>query len=312
MKNFKFAIVDNTTYAGKDALDFYSKALLEGASKATFRVVPGVKSKIKLPRYDVGNLIKPAGCAWSNQGEGTLSQKEMEVCAKDIQLELCTTTFEQNFLGELLRPGHNTGEVAPAEFMDYMLNQVALKVQNDLEIAVWQGDSEDMSYPYNICDGLIKKLNDDNSVIDVTTSPLEVVNVSNVISVLKAVYQAIPKTVIKNQNLKMYVSDYIYKLYQEAVANASAEAYYVGAKEPNFLGIPLHWSPGMPDGTVVAAVSTNLVLLTDLLSDEEEVNVIPQAAISGVRSVRIAGGFKFGVDFLIGEEIVIFQGEAEA
>lgn len=305
MKKFKFAITDNTVYTGQDALDFYSKALLEGASKSTFRVIPGVKSLIKLPRYDAGNLIKDAGCAWSPTGEGTLSQKSMSICAKDLQLELCTDTFEGNFLGSFLREGHNTGEVAPSMFIDYMLAEVGKKVQNDLELAVWQGDSDSLNYPENICDGLLLKMDADADVIAITGA--SAVTLSNVIAEITKVYNAIPQTVIKNPNLKIYVSDFVYKLYQQAIATASSEAFYVGAKEPNFLGIPLHWSPGMPNERMVAAVSDNLVLLTDLLSDEEELNIIPQSNVTGTRTVRIAGGFKFGVDYLISEEVVVYD-----
>lgn len=308
MKKFKFAITDNTTYSGQDAIDFYSKALLEGASKSTFRVIPGVKSKIKLPRYDAGDIIQDAGCSWAPAGEGTLDQKTFEVCSKDIQLELCTTTFENNFLGELLRPGHNTGEVAPTEFIDYMLSEVGKKVQNDLEIAVWQGDTESLNYPQNTCDGLLKKFANDVKVLTVTEAAT--IDLSNVIAEIKKVYDEIPATIIYDPNLRIYVSDYIYRLYQQAIASASNEAYYVGAKEPNFLGINLIWAPGLPAGTMVAAATDNILLLTDLLSDEEELNVIPQAALSGVRTVRIAGGFKFGVDYLISEEIVWYNGNA--
>lgn len=308
MKKFKFAIVDNTTYSGQDAIDFYSKALLEGASKSTFRVIPGVKSKIKLPRYDAGNIIKDAGCAWSPAGEGTLDQKSFEVCAKDIQLELCTTTFENNFLGELLRPGHNTGEVAPTEFIDYMLGEVSKKVQNDLEIAVWQGDTDSLVYPLNQCDGLLKKFATDVAVLTVTEAAT--IDLSNVIAEVTKVYEAIPATVVTNPNLRIYVSDYIYRLYQQAIAAASNESYYVGAKEPNYLGINLIWAPGLPAGNMVAAVTDNIILFTDLLSDEEELNIIPQASVTGTRTVRIAGGFKFGVDYLISEEIVWYNGNA--
>jgi len=305
MKKFKFAITDNTVYTGQDAIDFYSKALLEGPSKSTFRVIPGVKSKIKLPRYDAGNVIQEAGCTWTPSGEGTLSQKAFEVCSKDIQLELCVTTFENNFLGELLRPGHNSGEVAPTEFVDYMLGEVGKKVQNDLEIAVWQGDSDSLNYPQNICDGLIGKFEDDNAVIGVTGASGGI-NLSNVIDEVTAVYEAIPATIINNPNLRIYVSDNIYRLYQQAIAAASNEAYYVGAKTPNYLGIDLVWAPGMPAGNMVAAVTDNILLFTDLLSDEEELNIIPQANVSGTRTVRIAGGFKFGVDYLISDEIVFY------
>lgn len=300
-KLFQFAITDNTNYAGKDLIDFYSKALLEGASKGTFRVIPGVKSKVQVPRYDAGQIIKDASCTWSAAGEGTLSQKSMEACSKDIQLELCTTTFESNFLGEYLRAGHNNGEVAPQVFVDYMVGQVRDKVQNDLEIAVWQGNATGETYPQNICDGLLKKFGADVNVIDVTGVTL---TLSNIIAEVTKVYEAIPATVINNPELKIYVSDNAYRLYQQAIAAASNEAYYVGAKEPNFLGIPLHWSPGMPANRMVAAASDNLVLLTDLLGDEEELSIIPQRDKSGTRTVRVVGGFKFGVDFLVAEEIV--------
>ena len=308
MKKFKFALVDNTTYTGQDALDFYSKALLEGPSKSTFRVIPGVKSKIKLPRYDAGDIIKEAGCVWTPQGEGVLDQKPFEVTAHDIQLELCTTTFEQNFLGELLRPGHNTGEVAPTQFLDYMLGEVGKKVQNDLELVVWQGDEASLNYPQNVSDGLLLKFGADANVL--TPTPAANINLSNVISEISKLYDAIPTTVLNNPNLRLYVSDYIFRLYQQAVAAASNEVYYVGAKEGNFLGIPMVWAPGMPAGNMVASVTDNLLLFTDLLSDEEELNVIPQAAVSGTRTVRIAGGFKFGVDYLISEEIVWYNGNA--
>lgn len=306
-KNFKFALVDSTSYCGKNALEFYSKALLEGGSRDTFRVVPGVKGTVKLPRYDAGNIIKDAGCSWSSTGEGTLSQKEMSVCAKDIQLELCATTFEGNFLGELLRPGHNTGEVTPQVFLDYLLEQVVRKIQNDLEIAVWQGDVDSGSYPTSICDGLLKQMLADTNIIDVLT-PTTII-ASTVIAEMKKMYALVPKEIINAPELRFYVSDNVFRSYQQAIANQSSEAYYVGEKEPDFLGIPLVWSPGLPPSTMVAAKYDNIVILTDLLSDEEELNVIPQGPITGVRTIRVAGGFKFGVSYLVSEEIVLYDGD---
>lgn len=306
MKNFKFAITDNTTYTGKDALDFYSKALLEGSSKSTFAVIPNVKSKIKLPRYDAGEIIKDEGCSWSPSGEGALSQKTFEVCSKDIQLELCTNTFEKNFLGELLRPGSNTGEVAPADFVDYMLNQVGKQIQNDLEIVVWQGNTGSTAYPYSVCNGIVVKALADPGVVDVT-GPSGGITISNVIAEITKVYDKIPVTIIDNEDLVIYVSDYIAGLYMQAVAAASNEAYYVGAKELNFLGIKMVRAKGMSAQTMVAGLRTNFVLLTDLLSDEMSLNVIPQANLTGTRTVRIAGNFKFGVDYKVSEEVVLYQ-----
>jgi len=306
MNTQKFTITDNTTYTGKDALDFYSTALLEGVSTSSFRLVSGVETKIKLPLYDAGNVIQDAGCSWSPSGEGTLDQKSFEVCAKNIQLELCTTTFENNFLGELLKPGSNTGEVSPAVFTDYMLNEVALKVSNDLEVATWKGDSATSSYPMSICDGILKIAAADVNVVDAT--PAGTITLANVIAEITKVYNLIPNTIINKDDVKIYVSDYIARLYVQAIAAASNEAYYVGKKELNFLGIELFAAPGMADGSMVAGSSSNFVFLTDLQSDEEGINVIPQYPISGVRSVRIVGAFKFGVGYLVSEEVVLYAG----
>lgn len=306
MKKFNFSLTDNTTYCGKNALDFYSRALLQGGSKELFRVIPGVKSKIKLPIYDSGAIIKDAGCAWSPSGEGTLNQKAMEVCSKDIQLEFCATTFENNFLGEMLKPGHNV-EHAPTQFIDYVLDNVANKIQHDLEIAVWQGVATDLNYPYNICDGLLKKAVEANDFVEVFGTA---VTTANVVAEITKVYDKIPVTVLNDPNLTIFVADNIYRAYLQAVANASSEAYYVGAKEANFLGIKLVLAPGMPTNNMVASSTENIVLLTDLLSDEEELNIIPQAQITGVRTVRVSGGFKFGVDYVIGDEFVWYRGSA--
>lgn len=303
-KKFKFAITDNTIYEGRDAVDFFSEALLDGVSSKTFRVIPGVKSKIKLPQYQVGELIKEAGCSWAPTGEGSLSQKSFECCPLQLQMELCTTTFENNFLGEYLRPGSNTGEVAPELFISYMLNQVKKQVQNDLELAVWKGDSTSPSYPTNICDGLELQLAADGDVIVATGTT---VTLSNVIAEITSVYDAIPQTVLNSPDLVIYVGTAIYKLYQQAIAAASSEAYYVGAKEPNFLGIPIVWAPGMSNNTMVAGVKSNFILLTDLLSDEETVTVVPQWNVSAVSTVRIAGNFKWGVSYLVGSEIVFYS-----
>jgi hypothetical protein len=303
-KKMAFAITDSTVYEGKDAVDFFSEALLDASSVKTFRVIPGVKSKIKLPQYDAGELIKDAGCSWSPAGEGTLSQKSFEVCDKEFQLELCTTTFEANFLGEYLRPGSNTGEVSPALFTNYMLEQVKKKIKNDLELATWQGDVDSLTYPYNICDGIEKQLTADAEVIDVTGTTL---TVTGIVEEMAKVYDAIPQTIINNPDLVIYLPTSAYKLYMQALANASNESFYVGAKEGNFLGIPVIMAPGMSNNTMVAGLKSNFIVLTDLMDDYEAVNVVPQWNVSAVSTVRIAGRFKWGVSYLVPSEIVFYS-----
>lgn len=307
MKKFNFAMTDNTVYTGKDLTDFYSKALLEGRTRYGFKVVPGIKSTAKLPRWDAGNLLQTDTCKPSATGEGTLSQKSVEVCPFVIKNEFCVQTFENDFLGEYLANGSMTGEIMPMMFQDYVVNQIQAKVQNDLELITWQGDSESLVYPFSACDGLLKKLGEDSAVIDAT--PAATITAANVIAEIKKVYDLIPVTVIAKEDLTIYASDYIVRLYQSAIAAQSNEAYYVGAKENNFLGIKIVRAEGMAAGSMVAAQASNLLLLTDLLSDEESLRILPQGDVNGDETVIFNARFKFGVDYAVSEEIVLYAGD---
>lgn len=304
MKKFNFDINDNTVYTGADTTEFYSKALLEGVSTATFRMIPGVKSTIKVPRFDSGDLIQQGDCAFTPSGAGILSQKSMEVADLKINTNLCTKTMEENFLSEYLKKGSNTGEVAPKVFIDFMLNNMSESVRQDLELAAWQGDTG-AAYPFSLVDGLEKKMDADGDIIK-PINPVAI-TVANVIAEMNRVYNAIPKAILHKEDLTIYVADNVARAYNQAVAAASNEAYYVGKKELDFLGVKMISALGMSDNTIVAAQGSNLIFLTDMLNDSEEIMVINQYPITGARSTNIATNFKFGVDYLVSEEIVFYQ-----
>lgn len=308
IKSLRFAITDNTVYTGKDALDFYSNSLLKFVSAPYMTLVPNVKSKIKLPKYDLVNLIQDADCTWGAAGEGTLDQKAFEVCDLKVQLQYCVTTFEQNFLNEVMRPGF-TGEIMPQVFETYIIDQVARKTAQDLELIAWQGDTGTSSYPLSKCDGLVKRFKADSDVIDITATAS--VNVSNVIGEIQKVYNAIPSVVWANkEDLKIFVPISIGKLYRQAVANASAEAYFVGDRPLNFLGIEIVETHGLPDKVMVAARVSNLLFLTDLLSDvptEQAPTLINMLQTTGEPNLRFFAFFKAGFDYKIGAEVVLYS-----
>lgn len=301
MKKFNFAITDNTVYTGKDAFDkFYSAALLSAPSISQVTLVPNVKSSIKLTKFDLGNILQAENCSFSGTGEGTLAQKSFEVCPIKVNLEYARCTFEQNYMNEFMRPGMSD-EVMPATFQDYILSMVGKKTAADIEKIMWQGVGSGATYPTALCEGLEAQLAADSDVIDVTAVTI---TSSNVIAELQKVYDAIPATVINKSDLKIFVSTKVAKLYKQAVAAASAEAYYTKNAELTFLGVPMVEAPGLSDNKMVAAATSNLVFLTDLMSDWEDVLVIPQRDKSGSNTVRLVADFKIGFGYLYGAEIV--------
>jgi hypothetical protein len=300
------ALIDNTVYTGKDAEGFYSKALLSGPSKSLLTLIPNVKSKIKLADFNLGNILQDADCTFSSDGEGVLEQKSFEVCPIKINLEYCQRTFETNYLSEQLRAGSNGAEVISQSMSDYLLDITARKTSADLEKIVWQGNTGTGStYPLNVCDGLLKKMDDANDVIEVTGSTI---SPSTVIAALTAVYNAIPNEVFTSKDdVKIFAPIQVTKAYKAAVATQSNEVYFVGDKTLNFLGIEIVEAPGMPNNNIVAGSLSNMFLFTDLESDFEDIQILNMKTTLGQPTVRLVGEFKFGVDFYYGSEIVRFK-----
>lgn len=298
------AFVDNTTFTGRDAEGFYSAALLSGPSKGLLTLIPNVKSKIKLAGFDLGNILQDADCSFSSSGEGTLEQKSFEVCPIKINLEYCARTFETNYLSQQLRAGSMNGEVMPQSMEQYLLELTARKVSADLETIVWQGNTTGATYPINVCNGLLFKFSGDTDVVKPTGFAL---TLANIISATTVVYNAIPTVVFPKEDLKIFMGVAAAKLYRQAIAAASSEAYYVGAKTLDFLGIEIVEAPGMPANVIVAGALSNMFLLTDLESDFSDVLVISMMGTLGQPTLRLVGDFKFGVDYFYGDEIVYFR-----
>lgn len=300
------SFVDNTTYAGKDLPGFYSKALLLGNTKENITIYPNVKSKVKIASLDLDNIVQADGCDFEDQGTSTLAQKTLEVCPLKINLQYCTLTFEANYLSEQLRAGSNQGEVMPTSTSDYIVGQVMKHVNAFLEKLIWQGDVDGSpaNGPMTLCDGLLKKFDADGDVVKINNTTI---TTSNVIAELTKVYEGIPDELYDGmQELKWFIPVGVAKIYKQVVAAASAETYYVKDAELSFLGIQMIVTKGMPANTMVCAAKENLWMGTDLMSDLEDIKIINLYDTLGEKKVRLVGGFKFGVNYGVSEEVVYY------
>lgn len=305
MKNFKLSFTDNTTYAGKDLEGFYAQALLKGVSKEAFKLIPNVKSTAKIAQLNLGTILQDADCTFNGTGEGTLAQKTITAHDVKINLEYCSKTFETNYLSELMRAGSNSDQVMPEAIEAFLLQEVAKKVSNDLEYVVWQGSGATVATNFLSETGLEAKLLANGDVIDVSGVTL---SKSNIIAEISKVYDAIPAQLRDKEDLAIFLGTNAASFYRQALADASAETFYMQKhNELEFLGVKLIVAGGMSANKMVAAQTSNLLLITDLMSDFEEVLVLPQKSVTGVPVVRMVGEFKFGVDFIYGAEIVYYN-----
>jgi hypothetical protein len=300
------ALTDNTTFYGKDAEGFFKKVLTTGVAKQEITLIPNVKSKIKLAYSDLGNILQAEDCSFSATGEGSLNQKTMEVCDLKVNLEYCATTFEANYLSMQLRAGSNNEEVMPTSYADFVVDYVATKVASDLEKVMFQGNTGTASYPLSLCDGLVKLLTADADVVDVAATASTITS-SNVIGELNRVLQSVPAEVRTAANFKIFVSQEIAFAYKQAQAATTGGLFMVGDKELNYLGFRLIPTSGLLAKQMIAADMDKVFFLTDLVSDWNDIIIIPQRNISGSRTERFATSLKFGVNYLYGAEVVLYS-----
>lgn len=304
MKNFKLAFTDNTTFYGKDLEGFYANALLKGASKESFKLIPDVKSTAKIAKLNLGSILQDADCSFNATGEGTLSQKTVTAQDVKINLEYCQRTFERDYLSQALRAGSNSdASIMPASVEEFLLEEVAKKVSNDLEYITWQGSGATVAANFVSEIGLQAKLLADGEVIDVSATTL---SSTNIVAQINRVYDVIPAAVKESPELVIYMNAKTAGMYKQAQA-ASYTGFYSEDQKLTFLGVPIIVAGGLGDNKMVAAEKTNLLLLTDLMSDFSEVLVLPQKSVTGAPVIRMVGDFKFGVDYVYGAEIVYYN-----
>jgi hypothetical protein len=296
------ALVDNTTYTGKDTDGFFSVALLTGDSKSRIRLIPNVKSTVKMGSLNLGDILQADSCSVSASGTLTLAQKTLEVCPLAIKVPICTSDFEANYLSESLKPGSNTEENFPNGFVDYLLDLVAQKISEQTEELLWQGDTA--GSPATKCDGLIVKMLADATVIDVAGTTL---SKSNIITEIEKVYDAIPTTISEGGKCVIFISRKAAKYYREALvaANPALIAYNNGDFTLRYIDVELVVAPGMLANRMVAADPMNLWYGTDLVNDEKEIEVVVDPL--NKKQAYIITSFKWGVEYGVGAEIVLYS-----
>lgn len=296
------ALSDSTTYTGKDTDGFFSIALLTGDTKSRIRLIPNAKSTVKLGQLDLGDILTDDSCNISATGTLTLDQKSLEVCNLAVKVPICVTDYEANYLSESMKPGSNTEENFPNGFVDYLFNLVAEKISEQTEELLWQGDT--VASPSTKCDGIIKKLLADDTVVDISTATT--LTKSNIIGEIEKVYDAIPTTISEGGKCVIFISRTAAKLYREALvaANPALIAYNNGDFTLRYIDVELVVAPGMPRNRMVGCDPNNLWYGTDLVSDEKELSLIKDPL--NPKSYYVMTAFKWGVQFGVGREIVLY------
>lgn len=149
--------------------EFYAKAYMDSDVVDNYRVLPNIKSKVKIAIVMFASLLVESGCTFDEK-DSTLDAVEIDVCALSAMTVVCQFDIEQSFVSQQMAAGSNNFEIAA--FMSYYWAEMANEVKEEVELVRWQGDTngtftEEEEF-LSLCDGYEVKL--DSAAVGVTAT----------------------------------------------------------------------------------------------------------------------------------------------
>jgi hypothetical protein len=306
--------ISGSTYAGEFAGKYIAAALLSAPTleKGGLTIHPNVKFKQVIQRVSTGNVIANASCDFSDSTTVTLTERVLAPEEFQVNLQLCALTLAANW--QAAEMGYSAYNSIPKSFEDFILAHVAEKVASSMESTIWVGANATAGQ----FDGISTQIAADAAL----PSAQEIaavgggVTAGNVVAQLGLIVDAIPARLYGAEDLKLYVSQNIYKAYVRALGGFAAAG--VGAngydnKGTNqvlgdvfFDGIPVFMANGLAANTAIATPTSNLHFATGLLNEMNEARVIDMRPIDGSQNFRVIMRFTADAKYGFAEDIVTY------
>jgi len=303
-----------TTYAGEFAGKYVAAALLPAPTIANnlITVKQNVKYKEVLKRVGINDIVKDGSCDFDPTSTLTLTERILEPKDLQINLSLCKSDFRSDW--EAIEMGYSAFDNLPKNFSDFLIAHVAEKSAARNELSIWQGVASNSGQ----FDGFETLLAADPELPAAQEVTGTTVDSTNVTAQLGLIIDAMPDTLYGREDLRLYVSNNIFKAYVRALGGYGAAGlgsngfegkgnmWYTTGGALYFDGIPVVMCPGMSADTAILSTIDNLYFGTGLLSDHQEVKVLDMADLDGSQNVRVIMRFTAAVNYAFAADVVTY------
>jgi hypothetical protein len=282
--------------------------------KASGNILLEVKSSEQIGIMDTDAFFQSgASCGFNASGTTTFTQRAVTVGKIKVNEALCMKNLESKYLQKALPAGSMYTEMIFAE--DYS-NRKAQKIADQLEVAIWNGDTASADGNLNKFDGLLKLITAaGGSVVNANTStfisggPISSITVANVVSVFDAIYTAIPAKVVAKDDITIFCGMDVFRLYTVALKNANLFAYNLNVKADSEFFLPgttvkvvaVQGLNGTND--LVATRISNLFIGVDILDEQSRFELFFAREAD---EMRFVAEWKFGINLAFPDEVVKF------
>lgn len=306
--------INDLSYTAKENPEWFTRAMFGGrlVQRGIIRVLTGIKGDELLNQIDLENKILQIDgkdCAWTPNQIIKLSEKRASVKTYKINLEQCIDTLENKRTVYALGDGARN-ESLPAELEDATLALVAIGLSNEIEEMIIGGDS---AVDPNQFDGMVKQLLNSTEAAKIKSV---VITVDNVMGIIAAAYGALSEDVLQTEdagNLYGFISYNTRRLLRQALTTVDSQRIAqnftlddTDKRNPTiyYLGMELVPVKGIGKDDVIVIDGNNALLLTDMMSDLEDVR-LGQFPAPNDNKVFIDGRLRLGFVIPFESEAVI-------
>jgi hypothetical protein len=301
-----------TTYAGEFAGKYIAAALLSAPTleKGGITIMPNVKFKQVIKKVSTNDIIKNATCDYDPTSTITLTEKILQPESFQVNLTLCKSDFRSDW--DAIQMGYSAFDVLPKSFADFLIAHAAEKVAAGMETSIWQG----VNATAGQFAGIMTQVSTDASLPAAQEVAGISVTAANVVVELGKIIDALPSQLYGKEDLKLYVSNNIYRAYVRALGGFAAAG--VGANgydnkgtnqvlnDVYFDGVKVFMAPGLAANTALLTPTSNLYFATGLLNDMNECKVLDMSDLDGSQNCRVILRFTADAKYGFAEDLVTY------
>lgn len=312
--------INGLSYNAQENPEWFTRAMFGGrlVQGGYIRVLTGIKGDELLSMIDLDNKILQIDgkdCAWTPNQIIKLSDKKAKVKTYKINLEQCIDELENKRTLYMLSPGAKN-ESLPPELEEATLQLIAIGLSNEIEEMIIGGDE---SVDPNQFNGMEKTLLDSTQAAKLVGA---VITKANVLQTFEDVYNAVSEDVLQSEDagtLYIFGSYSTRRILRAALADKNnqvlAEAWTVDDTDKRnpriyYLGVEFVPVKGIGKNTLICIDGTNAFLLTDLLSDLDEIEM-GQFPKPNDSKVWIKGRMRLGFVIPFEDEAVIWSDKVD-
>lgn len=289
-----------TTYVDEQRLPLIRKAVLAPKSADLFNLMTGVKnaSALNILTTDI-EFGDGSTCGWDEAGTSNLTQRVLTVGKVKINQSFCERTLLDYWMNYDVKVAAGREELP---FEEAFIDDVIANVNAGVEKAIWQGDTDSATANLAIFDGLLKILDEEDTVIK-----LDAIESNNIAQEVYDAYANIPVEILHKASV--VVGEDTFREYIGELNVANLYHYDPKVDEGMSIVIPgtstrIYGVPGL-NGTkkiVAGDLKNNFFYGVDMSGDEERFDFWYS---KDNQEFRLAIKFNAGVQVAFPDQVVV-------